>query len=122
MKKSSIFLFILAFSLTAFTSVNKSNKELLPTSLRITVLNELGNPVEGASVTLFKTEADYDNEENPVQETLKTDEKGRVTFKQLEPIEYYVNAQKDDLNNYGGGTKTGKLHKGKFNKANIVIN
>ena len=50
-----------------------------------------------------------------------TDNKGRVTFKDLEEKVYFINAVKGDMNNYGMGVQTGKLEKGKVNKVTIVI-
>jgi len=93
----------------------------LPTSLRITVLNELGNVVEGADVTLFATDEDYRKEENPVMDSQQTDRKGRVTFKNLQPKTYFVLAEKGDLNNNAAGVQTDILQEGRLNKVNIII-
>ncbi len=93
----------------------------LPTSLKITVLNELGNIVEGASVQLFTTDADYRAEENSVTEAQLTDKKGKVTFKKLEPIVYFVNVEKGDKNNDGAGVQTDVLKTGLLNKVTIII-
>ncbi len=95
--------------------------QVLKTSLRITVLNDLGNIQENASVQLFKTEEDYRNDTNPVGPAQKTDRKGRVTFKKLAAREYYINAKKGDATNVGRGVKTEKLEEGKVNKLNTVI-
>lgn len=93
----------------------------LPTSLKITVLNELGNVEEGVKVTLYINDNNYKSEENPVSESQITDKKGRVTFKNLEPIIYFVNAEKGDKNNYGAGVQTDTLQEGRINKVNIII-
>jgi len=95
--------------------------QVMPTGVRITVLNKLGNTVENAKVTLFANEEDYEAEENAVAGPAFTDEKGRVTFKNLDEIQYYVQVVKDDASNYGEAEKTGKLEKGKINKFNIII-
>ena len=95
--------------------------QLFKTNLKITILNELGNVEEGASVQLFPTEADYRNETNPVTEVKLTDSKGQVKFKDLKPTVYYVNAEKGDKNNIGAGVKTDKLEEGKLNKISIII-
>ena len=81
----------------------------MPTSLRITVLNELGNTEEEVKVTLYHNSEDYKKEENAVMEGKMTDKKGRVTFKGLESKVYFVNAEKGDKNNYGAGVQTDKL-------------
>ena len=96
------------------------NASMIPTSLRITVLDELGNIVEGAKVDLYASESDYENSSNSVQESQYTDEKGKVTFKNLNKTKYWVNVEKGDKNNYGAGVEV-ELTPKKLNKSNIVI-
>ncbi len=116
MKRSMFIAFILISILQfGFTSM------MLPTSMRITVISRLGNPVENASVTIYANQEDYENEENAVAGPAFTDKKGRVTFNNLETKSYYVQVVKDDNNNYGDAEQTGTLIKGKLNKFNIVI-
>ena len=98
-----------------------SHTARLPTSLKITVLNSLGNPVADASVTLYGSEDDYRDEKNAVSETLMTNEKGQVIFKKLESKIYFVHVVKEKMNNDGGAAQTNKLESGKQNKVNIVI-
>ncbi|WP_339793830.1 MAG: carboxypeptidase regulatory-like domain-containing protein [Imperialibacter sp.] len=98
-----------------------SSTQLLPTNLRITVLNSLGNAEEGVTVTLYATEENYIEEKNPVQESQLTDAKGRVTFTKLQPKPYFVVARKGDLDNNGEGAETAPLQEGRMNKVNIVI-
>lgn len=95
--------------------------QILSTGVRITVLNNLGNVVENAKVTMYKNWDDYENEENAVAGPVFTDKKGRVTIKNLEEKSYYVQVVKGDANNYGEGEQTGVLKKGKVNKFNIII-
>jgi uncharacterized GH25 family protein len=109
------FLFILP--LYSFTS----SYQVISTGMRITVLSRLGNPVENAKVTVFETREDYENEENAIAGPAFTDSKGRVTFKNLDEKQYYVQVIKGDDSNYGDAEQTGKLDKGKLNKFNIVI-
>ncbi len=111
---------IALMSLVLVTSINTSEAQLLPTKLRITVIDGLGNFVEGATVSIYENEKDYLSSENPVQ-TLKTDKKGRVTFKDLKTIAYFVEAKFKDQNNNGEGVKTGELSEGRINKVNTVI-
>ncbi len=91
------------------------------TSLKITVLDELGNIVEGASVQLFTTDANYRAEENAATEAQLTDKKGKTTFKKLESIVYFVNVEKGDKNNDGAGVQTDVLKTGLLNKVTIII-
>jgi hypothetical protein len=105
---------ILLFALTLGSS------QILKTQLHMTVRNELGNTEAGVSVTLYATDADYEKEQNPVQSGI-TDEKGVVKFKELKAQEYFVLAKKGELNNFGGGEKTGALIANRINKVNIII-
>lgn len=101
-------------------SAETAEAQLMNTKLQITVTNDLGNLMEGATVTLYANEDDYDSETNPVQTAL-TDEKGRVLFYELEPMAYYMTVTKDDLTNAGRGVKTTKLIEKKKNMINVVI-
>lgn len=114
---STVIVFFIVLCATAVSA----ELQILPTGMRLTVLSSLGNPVENAKVTVYKTWDDYENEENSVAGPAFTDGKGRVTFKNLEEKQYYVQVIKGDKNNYGEGEKTGKLKKGKINKINIII-
>jgi len=118
--KNAIFLAIIFFT---FHNVNTTSAEpnILPTGMRITVINSLGNYVENAKVVVYETRDEYDNEENAVAGPAFTDEKGRITFKNLKEKIYFVQVVKGDESNYGDGEQTGKLKKGKINKFNIVI-
>ena len=98
-----------------------ADAQVLATRLQITVVDELGNRVEGAQVTLYANEDDYRNSRNPVQEAQKTDGKGRVTFSSLEPEVYYVNVEKGDKNNFDMATQTEKLTPRRTNQVTIVI-
>lgn len=111
----------LSFVFVAITLFAFNDIGVLPTSLKITVLNELGNPVEGASVQLFTTDEDYRAEKNAVRKAQLTDKKGKTTFKKLEPIVYFVNVEKGDKNNDGAGVQTDTLKTGLLNKVTIII-
>jgi len=93
----------------------------LPTSLKITVIDGLGNYVEGANVAIYESEEDFKNSENPVQEPQLTNEKGIAVFKDIEAKAYYVDVTKDKMSNYGGAQLTPELKAGRINKVNIVI-
>lgn len=116
---SNVLLISLFFvTLTGFSPVKK--QKILPTKLRITVIDGLGNYVEGAKVSIFETKEDYQTSKNTVG-TITTDKKGRVTFKGLKTISYYIYAVKGDMNNNGEGVLTGKLQEGRINKVNTVV-
>lgn len=97
-----------------------SGFQLIKTQLNVTVRNDLGNTVEGATIKLYEKEEDYKNETNAVAEGM-TDEKGVAKFKELKAISYFVLVEKEDLNNFGGGEQTGKLEAKRINKVTIVI-
>ncbi|NMM48852.1 prealbumin-like fold domain-containing protein [Marinigracilibium pacificum] len=124
MRNLVFLLALLTSSVINFSFVSDSvvENQIFTTSLRLTVLDELGNPVEGAEVKLYKTEDDYNSSENHVKEVYKTDQKGRVVIKDLDMEKYYVNVEKGDLNNYMTGNIVGPLENGKMNRANIIIN
>ena len=102
------------------TSITIASGQIFKTSLTLTVRDELGNTVEGASIKLFEKESDYNKEINTVAEGT-TDAKGIAKFKALRPIAYFVLVKKGDKDNAGGGEKIDKLDEGKFNKSTIVI-
>lgn len=97
-----------------------SSFQLIKTYLNVTVRDELGNTVAGATVQLFEKEEDYTKEENVAIEGV-TDNKGVLKLKDLKAISYFVIVRKDDKDNSGGGERTGKLDEKKINKITIVI-
>ncbi len=111
---------ILFSLLFAIILLPQADGQIIKTSLTLTILNEIGNQVQGATVTLYETEADYLAEKNAVATGI-SDKKGVVKFKDLKAISYFVIARKDDKDNSGKGEQVGKLEANKFNKANIVI-
>ncbi|PIB37358.1 hypothetical protein BFP72_02625 [Reichenbachiella sp. 5M10] len=102
-------------------SFQPAQLKFLPTSLKITVLNELGNPSPGTAVTLYGSKEDYRAELNPIAPTDTTDEDGRVVFKKLDPKQYYIHAIKEDKSNIGAGVLTSELLEGRINKVNTII-
>jgi hypothetical protein len=97
-----------------------SSFQLIKTTLHVTVRDEVGNTVEGASVQLFEKEEDYTKEENVAAHGV-TDAKGILKLKELKPMSYYVIVRKGDKDNSGGGEQTGKLEGKKINKVTIII-
>lgn len=117
MKKASFFI----IAILVFSAFSISEEQILKTSLKITVRNELGNLEDGVEVQLFESDEDYRKETNPVQEAAYTDAKGQVKFKELKPKVYYILAKKGDKSNIGAGVSTDKLEDGKLNKVTIII-
>ena len=95
--------------------------QIVKTNLQITVRNDLGNVESGVNIHLYKTKEDFEKLTNPAAGPLQTDKNGKVTFKDLEAIEYFIGAEKGDLNNFGGGEKTEKLDANRINKITIIV-
>jgi hypothetical protein len=97
-----------------------SGFQIIKTSLHVTVRDETGNTVEGATIQLFETEEDYTAEKNVVAEGT-TDKKGYLKLKDLKAIPYFIIVRKDDKDNSGGGEQVEKLDAKKINKVTIII-
>ena len=110
---------MLMFALLAVVGLN-TGFQLIKTTLSVTVRDDVGNTVEGATVRLFENEADYKSEQHVAVEGV-TDAKGVVKFKELKAIAYFVIVSKGDLDNSGGGERTAKLEEKKVNKVTIII-
>src|SRR6187401_2156649 len=92
--------------------------QIMKTSLGITVRDEVGNLVVGATVQLFENEEDYTAEKNIAVDGV-TDDKGYIRFKELKASSDFVIVRKDDKDNSGGGERTGKLDEKKINKVTV---
>ena len=106
---------------SGFQTFNGPFSRLLPTSLKITVIDHLGNVVKGATVTLYGTKEDYMEEKNPLFPAQDTNDKGIVKFRKLEPRPYYIHAIKGAFSNQGEGVLTDRLKEGRINKVNTII-
>jgi len=90
----------------------KSNpKPLPPTSLELSIKDNVGNPISGATVELFSSENDLvDAAKNGVStnvlSTGYSSSDGTVTFTNLSAIKYYFYAFHDCENNINGGVVT----------------
>lgn len=109
-----------SYLLAASLIIVLSSFQIIKTTLNLTVRDEVGNTVEGATVQLFETEEDYNAEQNVAAEGT-TDAKGILKLKDLKSMSYYVIVRKDDKDNSGGGERTGKLEEKRINKVTIVI-
>ena len=81
-----------------------------PTALQITVKDNLGNAVVGASVKLYSSVTDYNNGTNQLLTTQVSNASGVVTFSPLSAIKYYWLASSSCQNNiFGSNTTTSAL-------------
>lgn len=111
---------LVIIGLIGIFSFAPANPQLFPTKLRVTVIDGLGNNAEGVTVVLYATQDDYRDSKNAI-DTQLSDKKGRVTFTELKPQAYFIDASKGDMNNDGEGVRTSSLDEGKVNKVNTVI-
>ncbi|SMD38404.1 Protein of unknown function [Reichenbachiella faecimaris] len=118
--KKYLIVALLAVFVVGVSSYAFADLKLLPTSLKVLVLDELGNPVEGAEVSLFKSEKDYRAGTNLLVKKT-SDKNGEVVFKKLKVSEYFVHADFDGKTNIGGGVLTEKLVEGRINKVNTIV-
>lgn len=93
-----------------------------PTMLEVEVLEWYDEyPVSGASVILYPTERDWDNETNAIVEGF-TNSSGKVVFTNLGPNIYYIDVWHPTHNNYTlrnedvGFIRTDRLQKNQLNK------
>lgn len=114
MKKSILISLIAICIFCSYTS------QMIPTSLKITVRNELGALESDVNVTLYNTKEDYEKSQNAAFAG-KTDSKGLVYFQYLKQLNYYISAEKGDRNNFGAGEKIDNLAENKVNKVTIII-
>ena len=93
-------------TLTAFSKKGVADKAILtinvvePSLLVVEVLEYWAEePVGGASVILYPTLADWDNQKNAILEGI-TDDDGIVVFSDLDPIVHYVDVWEKTHDNY----------------------
>jgi hypothetical protein len=90
----------------------KKDDQSLTTALKIRVITEEGASVSGATVKLFKTVSDLENQTNQYGTTQTTDAGGEVTFNDLEAIKYYWFAETGCKNNINGIATTDAMQTG----------
>ncbi|MCB9047551.1 MAG: prealbumin-like fold domain-containing protein [Chitinophagales bacterium] len=86
-----------------------SKQETGSTTLVLTVSYNTKELVEGADVRIYKTFDEFKVHGKSSYGSQKTGADGQVTFTNLEPIEYYVYAEKDGSSNMGYANKAGPL-------------
>lgn len=95
---------------------------LTPTSLELTIINNLGNPIQGANVKLYNSFDDWNLDKNQIGNTLTSDFMGKVKFSNLTPIKYFWLAEYDCQNNVNGAvTTTQPLSSNTNNTLSVVL-
>ncbi|MCX6351671.1 MAG: hypothetical protein NTX03_07405 [Bacteroidetes bacterium] len=92
------------------------------TTLTITLKDDLGSAVSGASVKLYPSQSDWEKRTNQVGSTQTSDASGKVSFSSLSSIKYSVFAEKDCYNNANGGVTLGAaLTEGKESSSDLIL-
>jgi PKD repeat protein len=99
----------------------------IPTLLEVEVLEYYdGYPVEGASVILYSTLSDWENERNIVNEGF-TDDEGKTVFTGLDNVVYYVDVWEKNHDNYTlkdediGFIRTSEIRPNKINRFKAYV-
>ena len=101
---------LLIFSVIIIISAGcKKDNQSPSTSLKVRVIDVHGTSISGATVKLYKSITDLQNETNQAGSTLTTDAGGEVTFSDLETIKYYWFAEAGCKNNVNSITTTDAL-------------
>ncbi|MDC1516181.1 hypothetical protein N8385_00515 [Cyclobacteriaceae bacterium] len=95
-------------------------KTQVPTSLKIQVMDTSKQPVAAAEVVLYITEENYRYQKNAFAKG-ETDKNGRVTFRRLKPVPYFIDARNELKKNDGLAAMTDSLQKNKINKVVVLI-
>ncbi|WP_370089523.1 carboxypeptidase-like regulatory domain-containing protein [Ekhidna sp.] len=119
MKKHSVSTFVILLCALLLSS-NHAKAQNSKTKLLITVLDVSGKLVEGATVSIYSSEEDYQSRTNKLIEG-KTDKKGRFQYKGLDTKPYFLDIKKDNLKNSEQSANTGVLSEERFNKFLITI-
>lgn len=119
MKKHPI-LALLVLLVVFLGSTSSKEIQVSKTKLLVTVIDESGNNVEGATITIYTSMDDYENNKNKLI-IGKTDKKGKFQFKGLQNKPYFLDVRKDVMKNDGEGVQTGSLSTEKINRVIVVI-
>ncbi len=118
--------FIVKLTVTGAGGTNSTTQTVniaAPTALEITVKDNLGNAVSGASVKLYSSLSDWTNGTNQLLTTLTTNASGVVKFSPLSAIKYYWSVTNGCNNNfYGSNTTTNALNTNITNTVTTIIN
>jgi hypothetical protein len=80
----------------------KKDDQGLSTTLKIRVIDELGNSISGVTVKLYNALEDLEHQEKQIGLDQTSDTTGEVTYNDLQPLKYYWSAEKGCKNNMNG--------------------
>ncbi len=108
--KKTLFLLLVSIGLFFINSCSKDDPKPTPapapTRLELSIKDNLGNSVSGASVKLYSSQTDWNAGTNQIGTTLVSDASGKVTFTDLSNISYFWLVEKDCQNNVRGAVTT----------------
>jgi PKD repeat protein len=117
--------FIVKLTVTGAGGTNSTTQTVnvaAPTALEITVKDNLGNAVSGATVKLYSSLSDWTNGTNQLLTTLTTNASGVVKFNPLTAIKYFWLVSSGCRNNIlGGSTTTNALTANVTNTVTTII-
>lgn len=120
-KTAYTLLALLPLLAAACSKDDESKKPAAPiTTLQLTVTDNAGSPQAGVPVALYRTLADWEQEQNPVQ-AATTGNNGRALFSYLTDTAYYLSARKGNLSNWEGTTHLHGLQSGYANLAQLQL-
>ncbi len=120
MKKLKLIITVF-IGLALFSSCSKEEAPP-PTSLELTIQDNIGNITSGATVKLYSSQSDMKSDVNQIESTMTSDATGKVKFNGLSNIKYYWSAEKGCMNNvYGTNTTTSPLTLNVNNEVNVIM-
>lgn len=115
-------LILISISLVLCMMFTACDLEENDSSIELIVKDNLGNPVQGASVKLYLEYSDLQAGIDQIGSTQFTDVNGKAVFTGLSPVKYYWFAEKECLNNYNGAVTTAEsLTEGVKNIVNCIV-
>jgi hypothetical protein len=113
---------LIATSCSLFFSCSKPKDQTPPdTELKLTITNELNNPVSGATIRLFSSQDDLLNETGQIGSTATTDFNGQAVLKGLSSAQYFWLASDGCASNRNGLVTSGPLASGIINTATVQL-
>jgi hypothetical protein len=117
-KKTAI---LVVATLILFSNCSKKNSSPPPdTVLKMTVTDNLGNPVSGATVTLYLSQSSFLNQTNAITSNT-TGTNGIAIFSGLSPVVYYWRVIKGCQTNFNGAITSSALTANITNNTIVVL-
>ncbi len=114
-------LFLILSVFIGFLGCTQKEFDWVYHEMEVIVVDEQGFPIQDAEVKLYRTETDFREGREPLEEGYFTDENGSVVFDKLDMQfdEYYVEAIKGEANNWSKNPKVSNFRQ--FERKKKVI-